>query len=479
VLAHLIRKEILDQLLSLRFLLLAATGAVIIWLSLYDGYAFYQESLTDFRHAQARTQSRLQQLAVADNWAEISGRGFAINREPGVLTIFVRGLEPVLGRTITTMGGVRSKRLRESSSSVEPILGVFPPLDLALVVQVVLSLFILLFTYDAISGEKEAGTLRLSASFSVPRHQFLLSKMIGALLPTLAAFGIPLLLGLGVILAMPDVHLRGEELSRLGMILITFALYLTAFTAVGMMASCLVYKSSTSFVILLAFWTATVAVIPRLSLIAADGARPAGSLHELETRKHAVSSGALRERYIQSNKWTEDYIARMGHHPRSTPEGREAWILEFARTRVEARKKFHPEQDRLDEEFKNRYTSRLDLAVTLARISPAFALSNASTRLAGTGIEPYTRYRDSFARHLRKYALWAGETKNKYQLSGSNPDKYGEQKWDVSSMPRFDFRATLVDEDLHLGLVDMGILAFWCLFFFVIAYVALLRYDLR
>jgi hypothetical protein len=36
-----------------------------------------------------------------------------------------------------------------------------------------------------------------------------------------------------------------------------------------------------------------------------------------------------------------------------------------------------------------------------------------------------------------------------------------------------------VDEDLHLGLVDMGILAFWCLFFFVIAYVALLRYDLR
>jgi len=37
MLRHLIRKEILDHILSFRFLLLSSLGAVIIWASLYDG----------------------------------------------------------------------------------------------------------------------------------------------------------------------------------------------------------------------------------------------------------------------------------------------------------------------------------------------------------------------------------------------------------------------------------------------------------
>ena len=42
MLSHLTRKEILDQLLSLRFIILSVIVALAIWLSLYDGYAYYQ-----------------------------------------------------------------------------------------------------------------------------------------------------------------------------------------------------------------------------------------------------------------------------------------------------------------------------------------------------------------------------------------------------------------------------------------------------
>ena len=59
MLAHLIRKEILDHLLSLRFLILSALAGLIIWLSLYSGYGYYRDCLRDYRLAQAknRTQS--------------------------------------------------------------------------------------------------------------------------------------------------------------------------------------------------------------------------------------------------------------------------------------------------------------------------------------------------------------------------------------------------------------------------------------
>lgn len=49
----------------------------------------------------------------------------------------------------------------------EPALGGFPPLDLGLVVQLVLSLFVLLLSYDSVCGQKEIGTLRHISSFSL------------------------------------------------------------------------------------------------------------------------------------------------------------------------------------------------------------------------------------------------------------------------------------------------------------------------
>ncbi|MEE8583230.1 MAG: ABC transporter permease subunit [Acidobacteriota bacterium] len=56
--------------------------------------------------------------------------------------------------------------------------------------QIVLSLFAILFAYNAVSGEKEQGTLRLSFSNAVPRDSYILGKAAGSFL----ALAIPLLI---------------------------------------------------------------------------------------------------------------------------------------------------------------------------------------------------------------------------------------------------------------------------------------------
>ena len=55
-------------------------------------------------------------------------------------------------------------------------------LDLEFIVLIVLSLFAILFTYDAISGEKERGTLRLSFAGPVARHTYMTGKLLGSFL---------------------------------------------------------------------------------------------------------------------------------------------------------------------------------------------------------------------------------------------------------------------------------------------------------
>ena len=83
--------------------------------------------------------------------------------------------------------------------SDDPILAVFRFLDLTFIIQVVLSLFAIVLTYDSISGEREQGTLRLTFANAVPRGVYLVAKLIGTWLGAqLAAWLLP---GVGQTLA--------------------------------------------------------------------------------------------------------------------------------------------------------------------------------------------------------------------------------------------------------------------------------------
>ena len=480
MLGHLIRKEMLDHILNLRFLILSVVGMLAIWTSLYSGYAYYVESLQDYRLAQTATEDRVRQLMTGNDWREITGGSFLVHRQPTPLSVFVRGLEPILGRSIrvSRIGG-HPRRLKLSPAEAEPILGISSPLDLGLVVQVVLSLFVLLLTYDAVCGEKEAGTLRLTASFPISRHQLLVAKFTGVLIPTLLAFGLPLLLGIAVLLLAPEVQIMAGEWVRLGWILVIFSIYLTVFTCAGLFASCLTHRVPTSFVISLVFWVATVTVLPRLSLIAADGFRPTPSMHQHQAEKANIETALYGWRLEELGRWEEDYLKSTGQRWWKIPEGQEARYLVIKRTRREADERAKPEYDRMDEAFRNRYNARRNLAATLASVSPAFALKNVTVRLAGTGIDRQQRFMRAFTQYAEQHKQWWIKTKDRDLLRQARPEKYGEYKWDISDMPRFTYHEIWPEKDIQTALMDIGILALWGLFFFAGAYVAILRYDLR
>jgi hypothetical protein len=278
---------------------------------------------------------------------------------------------------------------------------------------------------------------------------------------------------------MSDVQLVVSELARLGLILLAFGLYLTALTCAGLLCSCLTHRASTSFVLLVGFWVATVVALPRLSLIFADNLRPAPSVYELQAEKKIIANAAQQKRQGLWARWEQEHLGPGKRWWQAPPEGRAAYWLYFSQTREEARIFIQSQYERLDETFRNRTAARLDLAVALARLSPAFALKNAVIRLAGTGMDRHRRFLAVFERHWEGHQDWYARTKDRDMLSASYPAKYGKYQWDVSDLPRFTYRETWPAEDVQRAFVDIGALAVWGLIFFLGAYVAVLRYDLR
>jgi ABC-type transport system involved in multi-copper enzyme maturation permease subunit len=478
MLGHLIRKEMQDHILSFRFLTLSALGSLVIWLSLFSGYTYYQGCLKDYRLSQTVTELHIQHH-VETGWLGGAGQyGYPVQKPPTPMSVFVRGLDPTLGRT-AHVAWLHIRRLKFSPTAERPLLGVFPPLDLAVVVQVILSLFILLLTYDAVCGEKEGGTLRLTSSFPVPRDRLLLSKVLGALIPILVTFGFPLLLGIGVILFLPDVRFQSPELVRLGLILGTFVLYMTTLTCVGILGSSLTHRAATSFVILLFFWAGTVIVLPRLSLVAADVLRPAPSTQQLLASQWELGNAHNQHRVDLLGQWVSEFSRKTGRQWWETPDGKEQYTLVSRKLVAEMLAKVNPDLKHLEDAFRNRYNARLELAALMARFSPAFALNNATVWLAGTGVERHRRFLEAY--HLARDRLtdWNWEKQTQRGLSEANPQKHGNYVLNLSDIPRVSYQETWPGEEIHTALVDAGVLALWGLAFFVGAYVAMLRYDLR
>ena len=75
--------------------------------------------------------------------------------------------------------------IKSAITSKNPLLSVFPVLDIALTFKLVISVLAILVIYDTMSGEREDGTLRLIMSNSIPRYQVLFGKFMGGMITLL------------------------------------------------------------------------------------------------------------------------------------------------------------------------------------------------------------------------------------------------------------------------------------------------------
>lgn len=485
MIGHLIHKELLTLIQSRRFVVIAGLFAVFVWACLADGALSYLDQQREYASARRYMEFRIDQIVNPEDrvysWSEVFDMGYVVTKPPTALSILVRGIEPYVGRSAAIRYGRPDHQLYRSLASESPLRGTLPTLDLGTVVQVVFSLLTLLLAYDAVSGEKEEGTLRLLGTYSLPRAVLLSAKLGATAVVACLCFLVPFLVGIAAVLLHPDIHFSNAELVRAGSIVAATMLFLIVMACAGLAGSALTRQSATSFVLLLAFWVVGAVVVPRLSLVAADAVHTTPSLSEVETEKRAVNQELEAGRRENTTAWAEDYEAREGRAPWGTPDGMAAfyehYVAEYLALLDVRKERWAP----IEQAHRNRLDAWQGLALRLAMSSPTFSYAQVSTALAGTGLERHRRFVEACLEHLDTYQKWNLEDWAEFRVYSYRGHRYrdGKIQWNSEGVPRFAYQETWPAEDLAAAGIPGATLLVWGVLFFAAAAVAMLRYDLR
>ena len=133
------------------------------------------------------------------------------------------------------------------------------------VMLVLFSFLAIIFSFDAVSGEKEQRTLALCLSNSIKRSHILVSKFIAinVLLITFAVMGI--LLALVILILSPAVAIVPETLIEIGLFLLFVVFFVGSMTAIGMFTSVMSGNSNISLLSSVSLWLMFMIGVPNFS----------------------------------------------------------------------------------------------------------------------------------------------------------------------------------------------------------------------
>jgi ABC-type transport system involved in multi-copper enzyme maturation permease subunit len=483
----LILKELESILLSPKFVATFLVCSALMLLSVFMGIREYHASV-----AQYETASELvrQEMREARGWMMLNDR---VYRSPDPMQIFAAGVDNDIGRysAISTWEPVK---LVHSAYSDDPIFALFRFMDFAFIVSVVLTLFAIVFTYDAVSGERERGTLQLVFSNAVRRTHYVAAKFAGAWLGLVLPLTVPILLSI-LLLPLLGVPMTGEFWARLGMLIGVSLLLLSFFTAFGVFVSTLTRHSSVSFLVALVCWVMFVLILPRASVMIAGQILRVPSVAQTESLQDQYARDRwdehMRER---SNLWREREASLSGLPERQREARREemewVWAEEDDTARKDLQRQINDHARKLTEETRNTKRAQEQLAFTLSRFSPVSAYQLAVMNLAATDIALKTRTEDA----LQAYRNVFSEYKDRKQKeSGSTGgiritvdtdrgvkiDTGREIALDLSDAPRYEVLQSSFAGAAASAMIDVGILGAGSLLMVALSFGRFLRYDVR
>jgi ABC-type transport system involved in multi-copper enzyme maturation permease subunit len=490
MLSTLIEKELKNIILGPKFVATFTVCSILIILSVFIGIQDYKTAVKAY---EAGTQLAEQEMQEKNSWMMMSTRTY---RKPDPKQIFVSGINNDIGR-FSRIRTTLPVKLTNSNYSDDPIFAVFRFIDLSFIFQIVLSLFAILFTYDAINGERERGTLRLTFANSVPRAKYIFAKFTGSWLGLIVPILIPILIGLLLIvlykIPLTPIH-WGTILSFLGISL----LYFTFFIALGIFVSALTKQSVVSFLVLLVVWVFAVLIIPRVGVMAAGKIAPVPSTAEIE----AQTDGFSKDRWDKYHTYLEEiWQKREAEMEGLTEEERETyrdnhmwdWMEESDKEHKAVQTDVNEFSRKLHEDLRNKKVVQQRLAYTLSRFSPASSYQLAVMNLAETDINLKSRYENdmenfhkTFIDYTEKKQAESGDDAGGIRITfnsdtGMKMDIGGRDKGklDTSDRPRFLSSKQSFAEILKPALGDFGLLLVYSFLALVGAFVGFLRYDVR
>jgi ABC-type transport system involved in multi-copper enzyme maturation permease subunit len=458
MLGVLIRKEILNNLLNLRFSLTYFLCAFLLVGSAAVTIADYCYKKRVYDLDQARFAESIHGGPVFEYYVRYPKN---VVRAPVLLSFLSSGGE----RDPDMYGGFRIGTLPTfgSDSKRNPIINLFPSFDMTFVIGVIISLLIFILTYDAISGEREEGTLKIMLSGPLPRDTIIIAKYLGGFISLIVPIIASWLTIIIMLLLTQGFSITAVDWVRMLLIMIVCCLYTGVIFAVSLMISAVARSSSTSIIALLLVWVCVIVVIPSSAAPVAHLLLRHRSANQIDIDGkmagilYSKNEGGMFDAYIK-----ERFHVDTGN------------AAEYSRLRNEEEPNFtkwrwHRMGDSMallvernaagDDRVEN-------FARWITRLSPYGLLQNICTSIANTGYEHDREVRLSLAAFAKKVSAFVDQ-----------PQLWFDKPFDPQSSPDYTYRLAGPVQSVGNSLLDIFILCAFGMIFFMIAFLKFITMD--
>jgi len=374
----LVEKEIRHHILSIRFAALLVMCLLLIPLTLSINYGKYLQNQVDYQEAVKRART-----AAAENPPNAHDPNSEVSKlflKPTPLSAFANGLEDTLPTYLgMTRLGVQHGTTALSEAPISYALG---NLDFLFLVSTVFSLLALLFTFDAVTGEREAGTLRITLSNAVPRDIFLWSKFFGGYLAFVVPFLVAFLFGTLLLVLQGFPLGESDHFLRILCLLLVCLLYIAVFFAIGMLISTYLDSVKTALIVAFTVWVFAVLIAPRLGFLTAKLIAPTRTTQTVYMEKTALRNNLNREKEDTLQK---KMFEELGTAINMTPAVQEKFEALKKPIDEEYRLKLHNQIDKVEQGYHREKAWQETVGETASRITPTSSFIYLGLNLTRTG----------------------------------------------------------------------------------------------
>ena len=479
---HIMKREIHDHLMSLRFALSlgSVTSLLVLGTLIFVG-SDHKQKLAEYSLNNTWVNGQIRESCQQLN--ELATRGpIALYKRPSALAFCAADQEDALPTHIAAE--VRSSSSwqggRGSYSYTEPWRLQYVPdsyqmnsmlprvgtLDWGYIIGLVTSFVAILLTFDAISGERENGTLALVLSNAVSRAGVLAGKFLGVFIVIVIPMLIGILLSALIVSLSGVVSLHGDDWLRIGLMVALSFIYMALFIGIGLAISSRMRHSSTSLVVLLLIWIVLVVLIPNTFGTVISTSHTVPSQREIQEKRSAASK-------IKAINFGEMF--KYGYPTDPNPDRRALeWWADFITNRWKI-------ATRVDDEHLDAQFAQVQFARQILRLFPTVIYNYGMESLAGTGfaghhefVKAARRYRQQFIEFIRETDSADPGSPNIFYLKEGLSNK----PVPFSSVPRFE---QFTNNSLIAGetLKDFGLLILFFVVISLVGFLAFLRAEVR
>ena len=479
---HIAKKEIYHNLMTLRFaLMIILLPVLMVANALIYGFGDggYREEANAYNRAMESRLSYVKNNAQ-ESLGRLAMRGPGeIYKRPSPFKFCADGTDELIPRSIPISrfrSGARRRRNDSIPVARTMVLEYLPSnhgSDATTLIKIdwvfigiFMSFFVILFTFDAIAGERAQGTLSLMMSNQISRGQVLLAKYLGAFFTLMLPLVIGILMNLLIIYLSGSIAFNSEDCLRiLGMIGL-FALHISIFIFLGLFFSSRVSNAITGLVWLLLTWVCLAFIFPSLIGLFVGTLDPIPSIEIVSSRKRAQLANIEDE--FRPMELLE--VTKLSEAPSpDNPSATRRWATYFTRR--------YETKTRIADEHVDQQLRQVKLARELTQISPIVCFQYAMEGLANTGIVSYMdfvkqvrRYRQTFIDFIKTEDRDDPESLHIYPVR----EGLSQKPVDPNAVPRFEERPSY-----QSVILPVGLLILFNILFFTAAQLSFLKCDLK